>query len=161
MTTVHPFDSHPPLGNRLEALGLKLTSEFQANVFAKPNDELWYRKISTAETLEMSQWSAYQARFRTGHENILAWRYLPETDEQIAHVKKFFPERTIDLGKKVVVSIDYEKITFEKWTAPVYFKDLHEITADKDWGKDVLRFSLKPLGEQNRTLPLPAEMSAG
>jgi len=85
---------------------------------------------------------------------------LPETDEQIAHVKKCFPERAIDLGKKVVVSIDYEKITVEEWRTPVYFKDLHEITADKDWGKDVLRFSLKPLGQQNCTLPLPAEMSA-
>jgi hypothetical protein len=108
----------------------------------------------------MSQWSAYQARFRTGHENVLAWRYLPETDEQVAHVKKFFPERMIDLGKKLAVSIDYKKITFEKWGTPVYFKDLHEITADKDWGKDVLRFSLKPLGERNFTLPLPAELSA-
>jgi Zn-dependent protease with chaperone function len=160
MTTVHPFDSHPSLGNRFEALGLKLNADFEASVFAKPNDELWYRKISTAEALEMSQWSAYQARFRTGHENVLAWRYLPETDEQVAHVKKFFPDRTIDLGKKVVVSIDYEKIAFEKWARPFYFKELHEITADKDWGKDVLRFSLKPLGEQNCTLPLPAELSA-
>ena len=26
MTAAHPFDSHPPLGERLEALGLKLTA---------------------------------------------------------------------------------------------------------------------------------------
>jgi len=31
--------------------------------------------------------------------------------------------------------------------------------ADKDWGKEVLRLLLKPVGEQNYTLPLPAQMS--
>ena len=128
-------------------------------MFAKPNDELWYRKIANAESLEMSQWSAYEARFHSGHENVLAWRYLPDTDEQIAHVKKFFPDRTIDLGQDLAVVIDYEKIRFEKWGTPVYFRDLLQITADKDWGKEVLRFLLKPLGEQNYTLPLPAQMS--
>jgi len=109
MTAAHPFDSHPPLGERLEALGLKLTGEFQADVFVKPNDELWYRKIGNAESLEMSQWSAYEARFHSGHENVLVWRYLPDTDEQIAHVKRFFPDRTIDLGQDLAVVIDYEK----------------------------------------------------
>jgi Zn-dependent protease with chaperone function len=159
MTTAHPFDSHPPLGERLDALGLKLTLDFQRDVFAKRNDELWYRKLSTAETLEMSQWSAYEARFHSTHENVLAWRYLPETAGQIALVKKFFPDRTIDLRKKLAVVIDYEKIRFGTWATPVYFRDLDQITADKDWGKDVLRFFLKPLGEQSYTLPLPAQMS--
>ena len=158
MTAAHPFDSHPSLAERLEALGLKLNSDLHREVFAKPNDELWYRKIAAAESLEMSQWSAYESRFHRDHEIVLAWRYLPETDEQIAHVKKFFPDRTIDLGKKLAVSIDHEKIRFETWGTPVYFRDIHQILADKDWGKDVLRFSLKPLGQQNCTLPLPKEM---
>jgi Zn-dependent protease with chaperone function len=159
MTAAHPFDSHPPLGERVEALGLKLTLELQRDVFAKPNDELWYRKISSAETLEMSQWSAYQALFRTTHENVLAWRYFPETDEQVAYVRNFFPDRSIDLGKNRAVLIDYEKILFETWGAPVHFRDVHQFLLDKDWGKDVIRIYLKPLGERNYTLPLPKQMS--
>lgn len=84
----HPFDSHPPLGARLSALGVNLGNTAVANAVTATPAETWFSEIGGAEQIESTLWRAYEARFQAAHEASLAYRYLPSTAEEWAHVER-------------------------------------------------------------------------
>ena len=92
----HPFDSHPPLADRLEAVGVPLSRETAESLLAAPGDGGWYRMIDKAEEIERQQWDEFEAKFREFHEATLPYRFLPETDEERAIVEKAFPAVTVE-----------------------------------------------------------------
>ncbi|CAE7525980.1 unnamed protein product, partial [Symbiodinium sp. CCMP2456] len=69
LATVHPFDTHPPLQQRLEEL-----------------------------------------------------------------VEKFFPAIQRMAAKDRLVHFDYEKITYEDWDQPLYFREVESMSVENDWG---------------------------
>ncbi len=157
--TAHPFDTHPPSNQRLQALGVDLTPEFVRDVLAKLADEAWYRKIDDAEVIENRLWMAYQQRFRASHEVSLSYRYLGENDEERDHIEPHFPPQTIALPKDTFVVIDYEKVSYSKWKTPVYWAEVLTITAENDLGTYVIQFSLNSNNHEIRKFPLPKKQA--
>lgn len=123
LETAHPFDSHPPTSQRLEAVGLGATLDSNQQLLEREGDGRWYRNIVTAEKLEDEQWGEYEEKFRKFHEEVLAYRFLPETEDQIAIVLKLFPGRKFE-GKKGQVEFDYEKVSLSTWSDPIYWNKI-------------------------------------
>jgi Zn-dependent protease with chaperone function len=90
----HPFDSHPPLNERLKSLGSALTPKDCEALFKEPPATSWADQFPAATTTEDRLWAAYEKRFADAHERSLAYRYLPEGDQERALVETFFPNTT-------------------------------------------------------------------
>jgi Zn-dependent protease with chaperone function len=119
----HPFDSHPPLADRLEAVGVPLSPETAASLLAAPGDGGWYRMIENAEEIEQQQWSDFEAKFRSFHEATLPYRFLPETDEEREIVVKAFPAVSVE-GKAGSLALDYERLNFTGWKTPIEYREI-------------------------------------
>ncbi len=153
LATAHPFDSHPPLAQRLAALGYTATADTMRDALGSDELGSWFQKIAAAEELEQEQWSAYEERFRKFHENFLAYRYLPETDQERELVERFFPPVELTAAKDRPVRFDYEKITHEDWDQPVYYREITSMSFENEWG---VRVDLKVQRDgKKQTIKLP------
>lgn len=151
LVAAHPFDSHPPLGTRLAEIGVEATPEVMREVFASPPDRVWFERIDDAQTREQSLWAEYEAQFRDFHEQTLVYRYLPETDEEREFVERHFPPVALPLGKEREVVFDCEKITYAQWAEPIYYREIVNVAAQKEWGQPRLTFQV---GTRSFDLPL-------
>jgi Zn-dependent protease with chaperone function len=97
--TPHPFDSHPPLAERLQTLSCRVTMQDAPALLQAPPSRTWADEIATAERIEKTLWDEYEARFKAHHERSLAYRYLPASDEERALVERYFPALTFELPK--------------------------------------------------------------
>lgn len=122
----HPFDSHPPLEDRLRSAGSTVRVDDAGGLLQTSPAASWIDAILTAGAIEAQLWAAYEARFKASHEASLAWRYLPATDEERTLVLKYFPERTFPT-KKGEVRLTYQDLTAEDGTVV----PLADITAAK------------------------------
>ncbi|MDB5965522.1 MAG: peptidase, partial [Polaromonas sp.] len=106
----HPYDTHPPLLERMRNVGHSVQeSGYGAIVTATPQ-ATWADEITTAADIEQRLWSDYEQRFAAAHEQSLAYRYEPATDEERAVVLRYFPPVTFDLGKGRRIDITYQGI---------------------------------------------------
>ncbi len=154
--TAHPFDSHPPTRSRFEAVGREFAPESFREMLLAPPDGRWLQNIPDADAKEKEQWKSYEDRFREFHEQILAYRYLPETERETELVRKLFPELTF-AGKKAGVSLvlDHEKLNFSKWDDPVLFSEILNCEGDQSaMGKPLVKLELERNGKSKRTFPL-------
>lgn len=104
METAYPFDSHPPLSQRLSPLGLRL-EEAKASL-TTIGDGAWRLNIPDADELEHRQWKEFEERFRAYHEESLPYRFLPETPEErtvVAAEAIVDRAETFELGRIVKV----------------------------------------------------------
>lgn len=131
LQTSHPFDSHPPLHERLEAVGVSLGSAHADALLAAPGNGRWFHNIQNAENLEREQWTAFEDQFRRFHEETLPYRFLPETDAERTLVVKFFPEITYE-GKDGALTLDHEKIAFASWPEPLFYREVTQMALDDD-----------------------------
>jgi Zn-dependent protease with chaperone function len=95
--TPHPFDSHPPLLERLREVRCESRTD---HLFEKAPTQSWVSLLPSAAAIEERLWTAYESRFNQAHEMSLTYRYLPATDEERTLVEKHFPRRTFQ-GKNV------------------------------------------------------------
>lgn len=107
--TIHPFDSHPPMSQRLQALGVSFSPEEARSYLQAQGDGYWYHLVPAAEELERAQWLEFEERFRSFHEETLPYRFLPETAEEQAVVERMFPAKSFE-GKDSTLTIDFEKL---------------------------------------------------
>lgn len=145
----HPFDTHPPLVDRLNALGVPLSPETAESLLEAPGDGGWYRMISNAEEIERQQWKAFEARFRSFHEASLAYRFLPENDEERAIVVKAFPALTVE-GKSGSLALDYERLHFTSWPTPIEYREITQCAVENG----TLRIKYQRGGKQTQKLKL-------
>lgn len=131
ISTSHPFDSHPPLAERLQALGVPLESHELKTSLAERADGRWYDHIDHADSLEREGWMKFEEMFKKFHEEILPYRFIPSSDEERVLVAKAFPEITIE-GKKGNVVIDHESAFFTGWPEKVKFADIENMTLTDD-----------------------------
>ena len=126
----HPFDSHPALGSRLAALGVDLGNAGVANAVTAPAGETWFTEIGDAERIESALWAAYESRFQAAHEMSLAYRYMPETPEERAHVERFFPRVELSgrPGHPGLV-IDCTQLHYGAWPDAVLWSAVKDIKA--------------------------------
>ena len=126
----HPFDSHPPLVDRMAAVGVPLSPETAEALLEEPGDAGWYRMIDNAEEIERRQWDDFEAKFRSFHEQSLAFRLLPETDEEREIVVKAFPEISVE-GKAGVLKLNYRDFHFADWPAPIEYREITQCSVNE------------------------------
>jgi len=118
----HPFDSHPPLLERLGAVGAGLPREGFAEVLLTPSPSSWAETIRDGEAIEADLWSAYEGRFAAAHEADLAVRYEPRTSEERAIVVQHYPPLAFpDKKGTVLVNLDHEGIDCVGWEEKILF----------------------------------------
>ena len=154
----HPFDSHPPLKARLSALGVNLGATGVANAVTAAPTETWFNEVTDADLIEASLWAAYESRFQAAHEMSLAYRYLPATAEQRAHVERFFPP--VQLAGKLggsPLAIDCTQLHYGGWEDAVSWSAVKDIkAADQTFRGKVLTIQVVTAAgsTEKRTIPL-------
>lgn len=129
----HPFDRHPSIAQRLEAAGFPFDREQLQTMLSAPGDGRWYWKIASAEQFERNEWNDFEQQFRDAHERSLPYRFLPQTEAEMAVVLKAFPNIEIE-GKAGSVALTFEGLHYSTWTYPVMFAEITNIALDKkDW----------------------------
>lgn len=98
----HPFDSHPPLAQRMKNVGFHLDPRDYGRAVSAPPQGSWADDIASGDAIERRLWSAYEAAFAQQHELSLAYRYWPRNDEEEAVVLKFFPPLAFTLRKGTI-----------------------------------------------------------
>lgn len=139
--TAHPFDSHPPLAQRLEALHYAFEPAVAKEILAQPGDGHWFGLIDQAEAIEKKGWEKYESHFNKAHELQLAFQYIPETDEERAIVARHFPAVVLEGYKKQQVAMDHESIVNDSWGRALKLADILGMQMNQEWGVPVLVIS--------------------
>ncbi|MGE4073253.1 MAG: M48 family metallopeptidase [Lysobacterales bacterium] len=106
----HPFDSHPPMQQRMEQVGAVIQPmEFPMLITAAP-EQTWIDFIEQAESIEAPLWQSYESNFADEHEQNLAFRYEPANEQERAIVLKYFPDVPFALKKSQTLRITYAGI---------------------------------------------------
>jgi Zn-dependent protease with chaperone function len=106
----HPFDSHPPLPERMKNVGYELSEQQFASVVCTAPSVTWIDSIHGAEVIEQRQWQAFEQNFSQVHEETLAYRYEPSTDEERELVLRYFPDVHFAMKNNQVFEINYAGI---------------------------------------------------
>lgn len=108
--TPHPFDTHPPLEERLRNLGVEAPRSDSLERLAARPAETTCDDIPEATAIEQALWTAYEARFQADHDFLIALRMAPKTQEEIAQVERHFPA-VEHASKKGTVRLDWRAIS--------------------------------------------------
>jgi Zn-dependent protease with chaperone function len=139
----HPFDSHPPLNARLAAVRAPIVPSHYPKMLTAPVAETWLTDIDDAAGMEQRLWQAYEERFTAAHEESLAWRYLPETEEERTLVAKYFPPETRATKKQdATLLIDFERVCFSEWELSVGYGDVASCEMRESLGRKFLTLKL-------------------
>lgn len=129
LSTSHPFDSHPPLEQRLDAVGVSAEHPDLNLAMQTAGDGRWYHNLTDAAELEKRQWSEYEDRFRTIHEQSLCYRYLPSTEGERDVVVRHFPPVSYSC-KKGELSVNIDEISFDNWAEPIPINQIANMSVD-------------------------------
>ena len=142
----HPFDSHPEYEARVQNVGLSISDINKDGILA-PVKESWHQRIANAPEIEQKLWDKYEEMVRGVHEQILAYKLKPEEPWERDIVTKFFPEEIIKGKKERLLTVDYEKITFNEWDDDVFYADIEDCKVDENIGghKFTVTFKKKKL----------------
>ncbi|NIF23701.1 M48 family metallopeptidase [Candidatus Pantoea multigeneris] len=110
----HPFDSHPPLSERMQSVGHVIDERDFAAVATLMPQHSWVDLVPHADEIEQTLWQRYESDFSSAHEESLSWRYEPVGEEQIALVEKYFPSVTYKLRKGREISVGWQGVTEPK-----------------------------------------------
>ncbi|MES2948033.1 MAG: M48 family metallopeptidase [Pseudomonadota bacterium] len=106
----HPFDSHPPLAQRMQRVGHPLDPDDYGAIVLEVPKTTWADEITTADAIEQRLWSAYEQQFAQNHEHALAYRYEPANEQERELVLKYFPPVVFRLKKGATVEVNYSGI---------------------------------------------------
>jgi Zn-dependent protease with chaperone function len=95
----HPFDSHPPLRERMRNVGADLPEDRFADIVCAAPAATWIDSIAPAADIEARLWAAFEQDFAQAHEQSLAFRYEPADEQELALVLKYFPPVRFALKK--------------------------------------------------------------
>ena len=139
----HPFDSHPKLDARLVAMRAPIVPSHYAGVLLEPVSESWLNDIEQAGQIEAQMWQAYENQFAAAHEEALAWRYVPSSDEERTIVEKYFPAQQHSTKKHdATLEIDVAGIRFSEWDAPVSYSEITQCATRDSLGRKFLTLKL-------------------
>ncbi|MBT2334474.1 M48 family metalloprotease [Variovorax paradoxus] len=103
----HPYDSHPPLVERMRNVGHHVSEGAYGSIVSAAPEASWADDIETATAIEQRLWSDYEQRFVQNHELSLAYRYEPATDEERVVVLRHFPPVAFALKNGEQVEVSY------------------------------------------------------
>ena len=142
-TVAHPFDTHPPIAQRIKQVGVSLDlDEVKRDAINIPKDS-WFAEIHNAKEIRDRLIKEYESDFMKEHEMDLAYRYLPDNDEERAIVEKHFPAVTISSKDgKYNITFDYEKISCSEWKDPIHYSNIKDPEVTESMMKEYLVFKL-------------------
>lgn len=139
----HPFDSHPSLDARLASVRAPLVPSHYARLLTAPVHTSWLTDIDGAEDLEKQMWKTYEDRFAAAHEETLAWRYAPSTDEERQLVEKYFPPAKVSTrSADATLEVDFVGVRFSEWHDTVAYGDIRECGIRESFGRKFLTLKL-------------------
>jgi Zn-dependent protease with chaperone function len=103
----HPFDSHPPLRERMRNVGADVPEDRFAQIVGEPPATTWIESIAPAAEIEARLWAAFEQAFAQAHEQSLAFRYEPADEAELALVLKYFPAVTFALKKNDTFEVNH------------------------------------------------------
>ncbi|QDU61073.1 heat shock protein HtpX [Planctomycetes bacterium Pan216] len=127
--TAHPFDTHPPIADRLTAMGVSLRDRETTALLETKGDGKWYELIAGASEIESNLWRSYEERFLKVHEQSLPYRFLPENDAEREIVERAFPKMEFSC-KKGLITIDDQSIAFAEWQDKLPWSDVGNCVLD-------------------------------
>lgn len=107
----HPFNSHPPMRERMANVGHVVDERDYSLVVTDAPGTTWVSDIAAATAIEQRQWSVYEQRFAAMHEESLAYRYQPANDAEREIVSKYFPPIVFQLKGGKRFQITYAGVT--------------------------------------------------
>ncbi len=132
--TPHPFDSHPVLSERMKNAGHIVDSQaFSAIATVKPSQN-WADLMPDGEDIESRMWQRYEALFQSSHEELLAWKYLPATEEEAQLVLEHFPVERFYLKKERTLDVTYEGLLDSKLEELITWDNLKNVTFHQSYG---------------------------
>jgi len=134
----HPFDSHPPLAERMRNVGYTVDETGYAAIAAQLPTESWVDLMPVAAEIEQHLWQKYERDFSSAHEVSLAWRYLPEGEEETALVLKHFPPVAWTLKDGSQIEIAYQGIVKPLTAELLPWDNIKNINVIRRFGTDVL-----------------------
>lgn len=117
----HPFDTHPPLQNRLSALGYDARDSLLDPSIQTPPQSSWYHAIATAEGIEERMWKERQKALQSYQSESMAWRLRPSNDEERVLVEEHFPRRVFRNKEGAEAVLTYDSIQMPDWAEPARF----------------------------------------
>lgn len=106
----HPFDSHPPLAQRMRQVGHPVDPDDFGAIVREVPTTTWADEIGTADAIEQRMWARYEQQFAQNHEQALAYRYEPANEQERALVLQYFPPVVFNLKDGAVVEVNYSGI---------------------------------------------------
>lgn len=103
----HPFDSHPPLHERIRNVGHEMSEAAYAAVVCEPPAACWTDAIADADAIEQRLWGEFEQQFAQEHEFTLAYRYEPANEEEREIVLRHFPDVHFHLNDGGRFSVTY------------------------------------------------------
>jgi len=154
----HPFDSHPPLTERMRNVGFAVEESAFASIAAERPTESWVDLIPVADNIEQQLWQKYEHEFSSNHEESLAWRYLPTGEAETALVLKYFPNVPFTLKDGSQIEITWQGIVLPKTTELLEWDNVKNINVLRNFGRDTLHIQhVQPNahGKKRSKIPLP------
>jgi Zn-dependent protease with chaperone function len=147
----HPFDSHPPLYNRLERLGFDARAALLDAGLHEPVQDSWHQAIATATALEEKMWAGRQEKIQSVHGQALAWRLLPRNEEETAIVLEHFPRAAFRKKSGAEVTLEYDRISMSEWKAPILFREMTHASVENTLTSKRLLIVSRRAGEKKLT----------
>lgn len=154
----HPFDSHPPLADRMRNVGYTVDEMGYAAIAAETPTESWVDLMPVATEIEQHLWQKYEQDFSSAHEQSLAWRYEPEGEEETALVLKYFPPAAWTLKDGSQIEITYQGIVQPGTAELLPWDNTKNINVIRRFGTDVLylqHVQLNAAGKKRSEIRLP------
>jgi Zn-dependent protease with chaperone function len=127
----HPFDTHPPLDERMKNVSAVIAGEDFARIVTERIEHDWVEEIEAADAMEARLWAEYEQAFAQAHEIDLAYRYDPSRAEERELVLKHFPPLTFASAKDGNIEIDCEVISPPGKT-PLAYDDIKALQVEDD-----------------------------
>jgi Zn-dependent protease with chaperone function len=106
----HPFDSHPPMLQRMQNVGAVIAPADFPQVVLAPPQHSWVQLIPQSQDIEQRLWAEFEKSFADDHEQSLAFRYEPANDTERALVLRYFPDVIFPCKKNTQLKITYAGI---------------------------------------------------
>lgn len=154
----HPFDSHPPLTERMRNVGFAVEENAYAGIAADLPTESWVDLIPVADNIEQQLWQKYERDFSSNHEESLAWRYRPTGEAETALVLKYFPNVPFTLKDGSQIEITWQGIVLPKTAELLDWDNVKNINVLRNFGRDTLHVQHEQPnahGNKRSKIPLP------
>ncbi len=137
----HPFDSHPPVSERINQVGSQITEWQYGDIVTQQPENNWTKEIITADEIEARLWAVYEEKFAAMHEENLAYRYEPANAEEERIVVKYFPPAIFTVKNEKELHITYAGLKIPDRDAMILWDQVRELAIQDSIGGDCLNIT--------------------